>query len=97
MIQRQPFNEAPEAVKELVAQLEKNGDYLVYEDEHHQPVVSIAPAKARRVEAVRKLRQMSAETPPSPLSEGDMLGLINEAVEATKGHYPNDMKTKIAP
>ena len=97
MIRRQPYSEAPDAVKQLVAELEKNGDYLVYEDGHQQPIVSIVPAKARRVEGARKLRQMSAETPPSSLSEDKMLALINEAVDATKGQYPEDAKVQTTP
>ncbi|MDP6037515.1 MAG: hypothetical protein QGG64_03120 [Candidatus Latescibacteria bacterium] len=90
MEKRQPFDEAPEAVKELVAQLEKDGDYLVYEDEHHQPIVSIAPAKARRVEGARKLRKLLHELPPSPYSEDETAQLIDDAIVATRGQYPTD-------
>ena len=94
MLNRRPYSEAPAEVKELVAELQKNGDYLVYEDEHQQPVVSIAPAKTRRVEAACKMRKILAETPPSPYSEEEILALINEAIEATKGPYPEDAKAR---
>lgn len=90
MLKRQPYSEAPAAVKELVAQLEKDGDFLVYEDERHQPVVSIAPAKARRLEGARELRALLDSFPPNPYSEEETNALIEEAIEATKGRYPGD-------
>ena len=91
MVKRQPLSQAPAAVKELVAQLEKNGDCLVYENEHHQPVVSIVSAKARRQEGARKLRALLDSFPASPYSEEETQAHIEAAIEASKGQpYPGD-------
>lgn len=90
MIQRRPYSQAPAAVKALVAELEQSGDYLVYENDDHQPIVSIAPTKARRREAASKLRKLLSELPPSPYSEEETNALIEEAIAATKGQYPGD-------
>ncbi len=93
MIRRLPFSQAPDVLKVLIADLEESGDFLVYEDERQQPVVSIAPAKARRQEAARKLRKLLSELPPNPYSEEETNALIEEAIQATKGQYPaGDMK-----
>ena len=92
MIRRQPWSEAPATLKALIADLEKSGDYLVYEDERHQPIASIAPAKARRAEAARELRSLLDSFPPDPYSEEETNALIEEAIEATKGQYPGDAK-----
>ena len=98
MIKRQPISEAPEQIKKLFEELRKNGDYLVYEDEQHQPVLSVTPlldlAKARRREGARKLRKLLSELPPSPYSEEETNALIEEAIEATKGQYPGNIKAQ---
>ncbi|MCZ6632973.1 MAG: hypothetical protein O7G87_06170 [bacterium] len=95
MVRRRPFSEAPPAVKELVAELEKDGDYLVYEDEHQQPVVSIVSAKARRQEGARKLRTLLDSFPSYPYSEEEVNADIEEAIQATKGQYPGDAHPKV--
>ncbi|MCZ6633850.1 MAG: hypothetical protein O7G87_10615 [bacterium] len=89
MVKRQPLNQAPDAVKELVAQLEKEGDCLVFENEHHQPVVSIISEKARRTEGARELRELLDSFPSSPYSEEETQAHIEQAIEASKGQpYP---------
>lgn len=92
MIRRQPWSEAPDALKALIADLEKNGDFLVYEDERHQPIASIAPAKIRRDAAAREIRSLLDSFPPNPYSEEETNALIEEAIAATKGQYPGDAK-----
>lgn len=92
MIRRQPWSEAPDALKALIADLEKNGDFLVYEDERHQPIASIAPAKVRRDAAAREMRSLLDSFPPNPYSEKETNALIEEAIAATKGQYPGDAK-----
>lgn len=90
MIRRQPWSEAPAPLKALIADLEQSGDSLVYEDERHQPIASIAPAKVRRDAAARELRSLLDSFPPNPYSEEETNALIEEAIEATKGQYPGD-------
>ena len=95
MIRRRPISEAPDALKALIEELEESGDFLVYEDERQQPVVSIAPAKTRRLEGARELRKLLDSFPPNPYSEEETTALIEEAIEATRGQYPGDArKTK---
>ena len=96
MVKRQPLSQAPEAVKELVAQLEKDGDCLVFENEHQQPVVSIVSAKARRQEGARKLRALLDSFPSYPYSEEEVNADIEEAIQASKGQpYPGDAPAKL--
>lgn len=94
MLKRQPLREAPQALKELFEELQASGDSLVYEDEHQQPVLSVAPltdaAKARRQQGARKLRALLDSFPPNPYSEEETNALIDEAIEATRGQYPGD-------
>lgn len=92
MIRRQPWSEAPTALKALVADLEQSGDLLVYEDERHRPIASIAPAKVRRDAAARELRSLLDSFPPNPYAEEETDALIEEAIAATKGQYPGDAK-----
>jgi len=96
MIKRQPLRDAPEALKELFEELQASGDYLVFENDQHQPVLSVAPladvAKARRLRGARKLRKLLAELPPNPYSEEETNALIEDAIEATKGQYPDDAR-----
>ena len=92
MIRRQPWSEAPTALKALITDLEKSGDFLVYEDERHQPIASIAPAKSRRDAAAREFRSLLDSLPPNPYSEEETNALIDEAIAATKGQYPGDAK-----
>ena len=91
MVKRQPYSQAPAAVKELVAQLEKDGDCLVFENEHHQPIVSIVSEKARRLEGARELRELLDSFPASPYSEEETNAHIEAAIQASKGQpYPGD-------
>ena len=92
MIRRLPFSQAPDALKALIEELEQSGDFLVYEDERQQPVVSIAPAKARRLEGARELRALLDSFPSNPYSEEETNALIEEAIQATKGQYPGDKR-----
>lgn len=95
MIKRQPLSEAPEAVKELVAQMEKDGDCLVYENDHQQPVVSIVSGRARCQEGARKLRALLNSFPSYPYSEEEINADIEKAIQATKGQpYPGDACSK---
>ena len=98
MLDRRPYSEAPEAVKKLYEELSENGDYLVYEDEQHHPIISIAPlldkAKERRREGARQLNALLDLLPANPYSEEETNALIEEAIEATKGQYPSDGSTK---
>ena len=93
MIRRQPFHEAPDQLKQLFEELRSNGDYLVYEDEDHQPVLSITPllaaAQARRTEAGGRVRSLLDSFPPNPYSEEETNALIEEAITATKGLSDN--------
>ena len=94
MIKRQPLREAPEALKELFEELRASGDYLVFEDEQHQPVLSVVPlvdaAKARRQAAAKRLGALLDSLPPNLYSEEETNALIEEAIEATRGQYPGD-------
>lgn len=94
MIKRQPLREAPDQVRRLFEELQESGDYLVYEDEQQQPVLSIAPltdaARARRQKGARKLRMLLDSFPPNPYSEEETNALIDEAIAATRGQYPGD-------
>ena len=96
IIRRRPFSEAPDVLKALIEELEESGDFLVYEDERQQPVVSIAPAKARRLEGARELRELLDSFPPNPYSEEETNVLIEDAIQATKGQYPGDRRAKKA-
>ena len=49
-------------------------------------------SKARRLEGARKLRKLLRELPPSPYSEEETNARIEEAIQATKGQYPGDLK-----
>ena len=94
-MKRRPLSEAPAAVKELVAQMEKEGDCLVFENEHQKPVVSIVSEKARRQEGARRLNAFLDSLPPSPYSEEEVNADIEEAIRATKGQpLPGDARTK---
>ena len=91
MVRRQPFSQAPEAVKELVAQLEKDGDCLVFENEHHQPVISIVSEKARRAAGVLELRELLDSFPESPYSEEETNAHIEAAMAESRCQpYPGD-------
>lgn len=89
MIKRQPLREAPESLRELFEELQASGDYLVFEDDQHQPVLSVAPladaSKARRVRGAQKLRTLLSELPRSPYSDAETSELVDEAIAATRG------------
>lgn len=100
MIRRQPLSEAPDQVKQLFEELRSHGDYLVYEDEEHRPVLSIAPlegaARTRRLAAARRLGALLDSFPPNLYSEEETNALIGEAIAATKGQYPGDTSAQRA-
>jgi hypothetical protein len=58
----------------------------------HQPIASIAPIKARHDQAARELRALLDSFPPNPYSEEETNALIEEAIAATRGQYPGDVK-----
>ena len=88
MVKRQPFSQAPDALKELITDLVENGDYLVYENERQEPVVFISPlpdeAEARRMKTTARLRQILAQTPEIPQSEEEVVRDVNDALVAIR-------------
>ncbi|MDP3995584.1 MAG: hypothetical protein Q8P78_03150 [bacterium] len=95
MIKRKPLSEAPDQVKQLFKELEASGDSLVFEDEHQQPVLSVAPLRdavgARRQAAAERLGSILDALPPNPYSAEETNALIEEAIAVTKGQYPGDV------
>lgn len=53
-------------------------------------------ARVRRLKGARKLRKLLAELPPSPYTEEETNQLIEEAVAATKGQYPESARANVA-
>ncbi|GEM_PF-3327234 len=88
MLKRLPYKEAPAGLRELIDDLQHNGDYLIIENEQHQPLACLMPLpdvdKARRMEGARKLREILAQVPPSPYSEEETYRLIDEAIAAIR-------------
>ena len=86
MIRRQPFNEAPDILKQLIDELSESGDYLVYENDQQQPVVFISPlpdtTKARQIKATERLRKILLHTPDIPQSEEEVVRDVNDALVA---------------
>ena len=89
MIKRQPFSEAPDSLKQLIADLLENGDYLVYENERQEPIVFISPlpdeTEVRRAKAVKHLREILASVPDTPYTEEETVQHIEEAMAAIRG------------
>ena len=88
MLKRISYKEVPASLREIIDNLQNNGDYLVVENEQHQPIacVTLLPDadKARRFEGARKLRESLAQIPPSPYSEEETYRLIDEAIAAIR-------------
>ncbi len=88
MLKRLSYKEAPASLQEIIDNLQKNGDYLVVENEQHQPIACVTPLpdadKARRTEGARKMRDSLAQVPPSPYSEEETYRLIDEAIAAIR-------------
>ena len=88
MIRRQPFDQAPDELKSLIAELSESGDYLVYENDQQQPVVFISPLpdtdKSRRIKAAQRLQEILAQTPDIPQSEEEVVRDVNDALVAIR-------------
>lgn len=88
MLKRLPYRDAPVEVQKLIDDLQQNGDYLIIEDEKHQPVACVTPLpdadKAGRAEGAHELREILARVPPSPYSEEETYRLIDEAIAAIR-------------
>ena len=84
MPRRLSYKDVPADLRKLIEELQKNGDYLVVENDQKQPIacVTLLPDadKARRAEGARKLRESLAKVPPSPYSEEETYRLIDEAI-----------------
>ena len=88
MLKRLPYRDAPVEVQKLIDDLQQNGEYVIIEDEKHQPVacISLLPdaEKACRAEGARELREILSQVPPSPYSEEETYRLIDEAIAAIR-------------
>lgn len=88
MRKRLSFNDAPQALRDLIEDLQQSGDYLVIEDHKHQVVACLTPLpdieEAHRDEAAQKLREILAKVPPSPYSEEETYRHIDEALAAIR-------------
>ncbi len=88
MLKRLPYGQASDELKQLIAELQQQGDTLVVEDEQHQPIACITPLsdldQARRVQGAHQLRKLLADVPPSPYSEEETYRLIDEAISAIR-------------
>lgn len=88
MLKRLAYNDAPQALRDLIEELQQSGDYLVIENNQHQVVACLVPLpdieEAHRDEAARKLRELLAKVPPSPYSEEETYRHIDEALAALR-------------
>ena len=83
------YNDAPQALRDLIEELQRSGDYLVIEDNQRQAVACLAPlpvAEAMdRDKAARKLRELLDSFPTSsPYSEEETYQHIDEALAALR-------------
>lgn len=88
-IKRLAYKEAPAELRKIIDDLQKNGDYLVVENEQRQPIAYVTSPpdkdKARRVEGARKLRALLDKFPKtSPYSEEETFLHIEEAIAAIR-------------
>jgi hypothetical protein len=83
-----PYKEVPAELREMIDELQQNGDYLVVENEQRQPLACLTPLpdadKARREEGARQLNAFLDSLPPSPYSEEETNRLIEEAIAAIR-------------
>lgn len=89
MLKRLSYKEAPAELREIIDDLQQNGDYLVIENEQRQPIACLTPLpdgdEARRDEAARKLRELLDSFPASSLySEEETYQDIEEALAAIR-------------
>lgn len=89
MLKRLPYKEVPAELREIIDELQQNGDYLVIENEQRQPIACLTPLpdadKARREEGARKLRAFLDKLPKtSPYSEEETYRHIEEAIAAIR-------------
>lgn len=88
-LKRLAYKEAPAELRKIIDDLQKNGDYLVVENEQRQPVAYLTSLpdadKARRAQGARKLRAFLDELPKvSPYSEEETFRHIEEAIAAIR-------------
>ena len=89
MSRRMLYDDIPDELRSLIAELQQNGDYLVIENEQRRPVACITPlsdiAEAQRDKAARKLRELLDSFPTtSPYSEEETYQHIDEAIAAIR-------------
>jgi N-dimethylarginine dimethylaminohydrolase len=89
MRKRLAYNDAPQALRDLIEELQQSGDYLVIENNQHQAVACLAPLPvdeaADRDKAARKLRELLDSFPAtSPYSEEETFQHIDEALAAIR-------------
>lgn len=89
MLKRLSYKEAPAELREIIDDLQQNGDYLVIEDDERQPIACLTPLpdrdEARRDEAARKLQALLNSFPASsPYSEEETYQHIEEALAAIR-------------
>lgn len=89
MRKRLSYSDAPQALRDLIEELQESGDYLVIEDQHQQAVACLAPLPAAeavdRDKAARKLRKLLDSFPTSsPYSEEETFQHIDEALAALR-------------
>lgn len=83
------YSDAPQALRDLIEELQQSGDYLVIEDQHRQAVACLAPLPVAetvdRDKAARKLRRLLDSFPASsPYSEEETFQHIDEALAALR-------------
>ena len=88
-LKRLPYKEAPAELRKLIDDLQKNGDYLVVENEQRQPIAYLTSLpdadKIRRDEGARKLRAFLDKLPKtSPYCEEETFLHIEEAIAAIR-------------
>ena len=89
MSRRMLYDDVPDELRKLIAELEQNGGYLVIENEQHRPVACITPIsdieETQRAKAARKLRELLDSFPTtSPYSEEATYRHIEEAMAAIR-------------
>lgn len=89
MRKRLAYSDAPQVLRDLIAELQQGGDYLVIEDQHRQAVACLAPLPVAeavdRDKAAHRLRKLLDSFPnSSPYSEEETFQHIDEALAALR-------------
>ncbi len=89
MPRRLSYKDVPADLRKLIEELQKNGDYLVIENDQRQSVACLTPLpdgdEASRDQAARKLRALLDSFPDtSPYSEEETYQHIDEALAAIR-------------